>query len=49
MKEYSSLSNVIDRGGGCRSEEKGWKPVKDTGGEEAKKPFVEEVKKQLRA
>jgi len=52
MKGYSSsFSKVIDRGGGCRSEEKGWKAVKEQikGDEKAKKSFVEELKKQVKA
>jgi len=40
MKGYSSLSKVIDRGGGCRSEEKGWKAVKEQ---------IRETKKSKRA
>ena len=50
MKGYSSFSKVIDRGT-CRSEEKGWKAVKEQikGDEKAKKSFVEELKKQVKA
>jgi len=51
MKGYSSVSKVIDRGGGCRSEEKEGKAVKEQirGDEKAKKRFVEELKKQVKA
>ena len=39
------------QGGGCKSEEKGWKAVKEQikGGEKAKKRFIEELKKQVKA
>ena len=51
MKGYSSFSEVIDRRGGCTSEEKQGKAVKEQikGDEKAKKRFVEELKKQVKA